>query len=94
MAEDPQASNRSLAEVCRQYGVIMLTQFGSEGAEGALNLLAGFEPGVSLAFSELIDLQEDLASTLHRRIFLVPQTTTGNPLRMPADTPTRIIFRA
>lgn len=94
MAEDPQALDRSVAEVCRQYGVIMLTQFGSEGVEGALNLLAGFEPGVSPAFSELIDLQEDLAATLHRRVFLVPQTTTGKPLRMSADTPTQIIYRA
>ena len=73
---DSQIDGRSLADVCRRYGVKELSLFGSAvrgetHAESDLDLMVEFEPGARVGLIKFEFLVGELESLAGRRVDLV-----------------------
>ncbi len=67
-----------LAALCREFGVVELSAFGSVlrpdfGAESDVDLLVVFEPGRAVGLFHLLRLQHRLTTLIGRPVDLVPK---------------------
>jgi hypothetical protein len=77
-AWNPEPYREAIAALCRKYQVSELSVFGSAlgpnfGPESDVDLLVTFEPQAKIGLFAFIELQDDLATLLQRKVDLVPK---------------------
>jgi hypothetical protein len=91
---------QQVAAICRKYGVIELTLFGSRAAGDArpdsdYDLLYKLEPGAFLSLTGYLDLKEEIERVLGLPVDLVEPEEVVNPyVRAHAFAKTELIYAA
>ncbi len=96
---DTQIDGRSLAEMCRRYGVKELSLFGSAvrgemHPESDIDIMVEFEPGVRVGLIKFESLADELESLTRRRVDLVTKRGLKPWVRTRALKDARIIYAA
>lgn len=84
---------------CRKWGVEELALFGSVlrddfSPESDVDVLVTFAPGAQLSLMDFVEMKEELAEILHRRVDLVSKGGLRNPFRRHEILNTRQIVYA
>jgi uncharacterized protein len=91
---------QQVSAICRKYGVIELTLFGSRAAgdsrpDSDYDLLYKLEPGIFLSLTDYFDLKEEIESALGLPVDLVEPDDVVNPyVRARAFAKTELIYAA
>jgi hypothetical protein len=94
-----QVDGRSLAEVCRRYGVKELSLFGSAvrcemRPESDIDIMVEFEPGVRIGLIRFESLVGELESLAGRRVDLVTKRGLKPWVRPRVLKDARVIYAA
>ncbi len=90
----------ALTVLCRRWGIVELSIFGSAlredfGPESDVDLLVVFAPTVRLDFGDLDAMEEDFAAVFGRRADLVEKSGLRNPIRRRAIlSSSRLLYAA
>lgn len=85
--------------LCRKWGIRELSLFGSvlrdDFSPGSdVDILVTFEPDARWSLFDFVDLQEELAALLHRRVDVVSERGLRNPFRRREILGTRQVVYA
>lgn len=99
MGFEAQIGREELAVFCRKWHIRELSLFGSAlrddfGPESDLDFLVSFEPGTTLALTDLLDMQEELETRYGRPVDIVEQEAVRNPWRRYEILRTRKVLYA
>jgi predicted nucleotidyltransferase len=94
---DARIDGRSLASVCRRYGVKELAVFGSAvrgqiGPDSDIDIMVEFEPGVRVGLIKFESLVEELEALASRRVDLVTKRGLKPRVRSEALRDARVVY--
>ena len=89
----------AIADLCREFGVVELSAFGSVlrtdfGPESDVDLLVVFEPGRPVGLFHMLRLQQRLAALLRRPVDLVPKAGLKPLIRDAVLESARLLYAA
>lgn len=87
----------SIAELCRRYRIRHLGLFGSVlredfRPESDVDVLVEFEPDAEVGLFTLIDIQDELAALLGRRVDLVPRQGLKQVIRASVLASEQVVY--
>jgi predicted nucleotidyltransferase len=87
----------AIAELCRRHRIRHLGLFGSVlrddfGPESDVDVLVEFEPDAQVGLFALIDIQDELAALLDRRVDLVPRQGLKHVIRASVLASEQVVY--
>jgi predicted nucleotidyltransferase len=88
-----------LAALCREFGVVELSVFGSAlradfGPQSDVDLLVAFAPGLPVGLFHILRLQQQLAALIGRPVDLVPKAGLKPLIREQVLSSARQLYAA